>query len=241
MANYLPQLTRRDSLKMLAALAASTVLPACSPSVNPTADTGPLTQAAPWPSLSLAPVQAAGYGKDPNQILPPKAPWPLTLSPAELTLVATLADLILPRDGQAPSASDVAVPDVVNEWLSAPYPQQQQDRQLLMPLLAWLDAQSQLSFNLGYRAASKAQQEAILTAIAFREVAPGFEQAGKAFARLRSLVVSAYYCTPTGHQDIGYLGNTAIAGDYPGPTAEAMNHLNQVLSQLQLSEYAYPR
>ena len=41
-------------------------------------------------------------------------------------------------------------------------------------------------------------------------------------------------------EDIGYLGNVAIAGDYPGPTPEAYQHLDKVLAELGLSGFAYP-
>jgi hypothetical protein len=52
-------------------------------------------------------------------------------------------------------------------------------------------------------------------------------------------VLAAFFCTPEGCKDIGYLGNVPIAGDYPGPSDEAKAHLDQVLAELGLSEYAY--
>src|SRR5690606_40979560 len=66
------------------------------------------------------------------------------------------------------------------------------------------------------------------------------QRIARAFARLRELVLAAYFCTPEGMEDIGYLGNVAIAGDYPGPTPDAYRHLEMVLSELGLSEFAYP-
>ena len=38
---------------------------------------------------------------------------------------------------------------------------------------------------------------------------------------------------------MGYQGGVPINGDYPGPTPEAMAHLEGVLEDLGLSEYAY--
>ncbi|NRA79786.1 MAG: gluconate 2-dehydrogenase subunit 3 family protein, partial [Pseudoalteromonas sp.] len=55
----------------------------------------------------------------------------------------------------------------------------------------------------------------------------------------KELVLAAFFCTPEGCKDIGYLGNVPIAGDYPGPSDEAKAHLDQVLAELGLSEYAY--
>ena len=41
-------------------------------------------------------------------------------------------DILLPEDSQLPSASQVGVVEVLDEWISAPYPDQQQDRTLLL-------------------------------------------------------------------------------------------------------------
>jgi hypothetical protein len=35
-------------------------------------------------------------------------------------------------------------------------------------------------------------------------------------------------------KDIGYMGNTPSAGEYPGPTPEALAHLNAALVKLNL-------
>lgn len=248
---YHSSLSRRDSLKLFAALVASSVLPACdspAPAVakaasdlTPAALPSTLARtAAPWPMLKLAGITAPGYGKDPSMLMPPPSPWPLTLTPTELTKVAQLADLILPATNTAPAASERKVPEVINEWVSAPYEQQQADRAKLLSLLKWLDDETALrQTNTSFGSAPTELQHAILTDIAFDSVNEGYAPAADAFNRLRSLVVAAYYATPEGHKEIGYLGNTAIAGDYPGPTPEAKAHLTQVLKQLGLSEFAY--
>jgi len=57
----------------------------------------------------------------------------------------------------------------------------------------------------------------------------------KAFSVLRNLVLAAFFSTPEGTKDIGYLGNVPIPGDYPGPTSEAMAHLAIELKKLGLS------
>lgn len=241
---YQSSLSRRDTLKLFAALAASTLLPGCdspSPTSNTAATTASTsTTAAPWPRIKLPAITAPGYGKDPSMLLPPPSPWPLTLSQSELDKVAVLADLILPSTSTAPAATARKVPEVINEWVSAPYEQQQADRSDLLCLLKWLDDETQQrGFAGGFIHAEQTLQHAILTDIAFAEVKAGYEPAAAAFGRLRSLVVAGYYATPDGHKEVGYLGNTAIAGDYPGPSAEAKAHLQQVLSQLGLTEFAY--
>ena len=145
---YANKLSRRDSLKLLAALAASTMLPAvsaCAPAS--TADAAAGADGGHWPELDLQPVTASGYGKDPDLITPPEAPWPLTLTPDQLSLLALLSDIIVPAEGKSPSASAVQVPTVIDEWVSAPYPDQQQDRLTVLSTLAWLDDEAALRFS----------------------------------------------------------------------------------------------
>lgn len=240
---YANRLTRRESLKLLAALAASAMLPALTAGAStPAADAagGPADDGH-WPQLELQPVTAKGYGKDPDLMTPPEAPWPLTLTPAQLSLLALLSDIIVPAEGQSPPASAVQVPTVIDEWVSAPYPDQQRDRLTVLSALAWLDDEAALRFSRPFTALGTPQQLAIVDDIAYdnAQTPRRFQRIAKAFGRLRNLVLAAYFCTPEGMEDIGYLGNVAIAGDYPGPTPEAYRHLDTVLADLGLSGFAY--
>ena len=70
-------------------------------------------------------------------------------------------------------------------------------------------------------------------------VKPQFQRVSAAFQRLSRLVLSAFFCTPEGTKDLGYIGNVPINGDYPGPTKEALEHLDGILDDLGLSEYAF--
>ena len=60
-----------------------------------------------WPEMAA--IEAAGIGKDPDfsNIV---APWPLTMTQAELETTAELVDLILPGEGDIPAPSKVGVP-----------------------------------------------------------------------------------------------------------------------------------
>lgn len=250
--SYQPAMSRRDSLKIMLALATSSMFPlltGCEQAENVSTTAKTTTAGAKatsattehWPDLKLSAINAKGYGKDPNLILPPKSPWPLTLTPAELTLVAVLADILLPRDGNTPSASEVQVPAVVNEWVSAPYERQQQDRLQILSALAWIDDEAELRFSAKFVSLNNPQQLAIIDDIAFNnaDTQPQFKRIATAFNRFRGLVLAAFFATPEGTKDLGYLGNTAIAGDYPGPTAEAKTHLAKKLQELGLAEFAY--
>lgn len=235
---YLPKITRRQSLKWLGALAASTALPGLTTYANdkptPVADTN-----GHWPEVKLPPITAKGYGKDPNMIMPPTSPWPRTLTPQQLTLVAVLCDYIVPKDGNQPSASSVGVPDVVDEWVSSPYENQHRDRLTILSALAWLDDEAEIRGGTSFINLPKTTQIAILDDIAYWGTAPQFSKISHAFSRFRSLVLAAYFCTPQGTEEIGYMGNVPIAGDYPGPTPEALAHLKTVLDELGLSQYQF--
>lgn len=225
-------LTRRAALARLAQVSAATGLPFSFAAAGADA-------AASWPALSLPPVTAAGYGSDPDLIHPQPVPWPLTLSAAQRTTLARLANIIVPTEGDTPSAADVGAVDVLDEWVSAPYPEQQQHRQLLLEGLAWLDAQASLDAGTTTRfpALTTKQQLAIIDRIADPQqiTEPQLWMPMQFFALLRQLVVGAFFTSPEGTADLGYLGNVAIAGDYPGPTKAAKAHLKATLKNLGLS------
>ncbi|MCJ8320180.1 MAG: gluconate 2-dehydrogenase subunit 3 family protein [Colwellia sp.] len=239
---YQSTMTRRESLKWLGVLSASALLPSIigceinDKTVSVASTTGNAVKGH-WPALKLTPISAKGYGKDPSMIIPPKSAWPKTLTAEQLTLVAVLADILVPRDGDVPSATEVNVPDVVDEWVSSPYASQQKDRLTILSALAWFDEEAKLRFGHSFINLSVQQQLEIIDDIAYQkdDLTAEFEQINKAFSRLRKLVLAAFFCSPEGTKDLGYLGNVAIAGDYPGPTDEAMLHLNQVLDELGLS------
>jgi len=229
-------LTRRESLKRMGSMTSVVMIGgiavACeAPEPKATA----VNASSHWPDLDFAAISENGYGTDPSMISP-TAPWPRTLSAAQLDQVAVLSDIICPRDERGPSATEVGVPDVIDEWVSAPYSSQHRDRVQILNGLQWLDEEAGRRFGSPFVAASDAQQIEIIEDIAYRDRRdiPEFEHAVQFFARLRRLVFGGYFTSPEGVADIGYIGNVPIAGDYPGPTDEAMAHLNQVIADLDM-------
>ena len=129
---------------------------------------------------------------------------------------------------------EVGVPDVIDEWVSAPYEAQHNDRELILNGLQWLDDEANRRFNKAFMEAGEEEQTRIIDDIAYSEKAddPEFEHAVLFFAKLRTLVFGGYFTSPEGMEDIGYMGNTPILGDYPGPSKEAMTHLNEIIANL---------
>lgn len=165
--------------------------------------------------------EARGYGTDPNLVKPAPAPWPRLLSQDELQAAAHLADFILPASATAPSASALGIPDFIDEWVSAPYPDQVEDRPLIRDGLKAL-IPDVVRGDAGRRTAA-------LTAL------PGAkdEDTRAFFRRFRALTIGAYYTTEAGFKDIGYIGNEVRAAD-PGPSAEVKAVLEQRLKALGL-------
>ena len=238
-AHYKSTLSHRQTLKWLAVISASMTVPAISGCEPLTISAAKL--AGRWPDLQLEPITGQGYGKDPNLISPPDSPWPLTMTQDQRNLVAVLCDILIPREGEVPSASEVNVPDAIDEWVSAPYPSNQSDRKEILSGLAWIDQESQRRFDRRFVEASQEQQLNLIDDIAYEEAESDLRYIyiAKVFDGLRTLVTIAFFASPEGTRDLGYIGNTPIAGDYPGPSPEAMDHLDGVLRDLGLTQFAY--
>ncbi|MFO6448736.1 hypothetical protein ACLBKU_16505 [Erythrobacter sp. NE805] len=77
---------------------------------------------------------APGYGKDPVLLEPAPGPWPRLLTERQKAWLTQRLDALLPKSGSLPSASEAGLAEFFDEWLSAPYPDQQADRALILPL-----------------------------------------------------------------------------------------------------------
>ena len=161
----------------------------------------------------------AGYGTDPDLVKEwkPGGPWPLTLGVAARLTTAALCDLIIPADASSPAASAVGVVDFIDEWISAPYPQQRGDREIVLPGLTWIEAEAQSRFSKAFAALAQSQKEAIANDICNpAKAAAQFADAAKFFAKFRDLTAGGFYTTPVGMKDIGYVGNVPLA-KFDGP------------------------
>ncbi|HZR20461.1 MAG TPA: gluconate 2-dehydrogenase subunit 3 family protein [Verrucomicrobiae bacterium] len=176
---------------------------------------------------NLAASTSTGYGTDPNlmEVYKPGDLWPLTFSKQQHRVVAALADVILPADDRSPSASQLKVPDFLDEWISAPYPKQRADREEILAGLDWLEKESGRRFSKGFTELSAEQQHQICDDICSTDKAPSGMQAGvRFFAKFRELVMGGFYSTPQGFKDIQYLGNVPLT-KFDGPPPEVLKYL----------------
>jgi hypothetical protein len=133
-----------------------------------------------------------------------------------------LCDTIIPADAVSPSASQVGVVDLIDEWISAPYPHQRIDRDLILQGLDWLDSQSQRRFSKPLLALESQQLHEICDAICWVPKAkPEFQEAARFFARYRDLTTGGFYTSPQGRADLRYVGNTPLPR-FDGPPLEVL-------------------
>jgi hypothetical protein len=170
---------------------------------------------------------ALGYGTDPDltRIYRPGDAWPLTLDGGQRRCAAALCNVILPADGRSPDAASVGVVDFIDEWVSAPYPRQREDRPIVLDGLAWTDAEAMLRFKGNFADLDESSKQAICDDICYLPNAlPKFVRAAQFFARYRDLTVGGFYSTPAGRQDLGYLGNVPRS-TFEGPPLDVLRKL----------------
>ena len=170
---------------------------------------------------------ATGYGTDPDLLkdYQPGDLWPLTFTKEQHRAAAALCDVIIPADDRSPGASSLGVPDFIDEWISAPYPEQQTDREEILNGLAWLDRESGKRFGKVFAGLNEGQKRDICDDICYVPGAKhGFKTAARFFAKFRNLTAGGFYTTPPGWKDIQYLGNVALA-KFDGPPPEVLKYL----------------
>jgi gluconate 2-dehydrogenase subunit 3-like protein len=174
-----------------------------------------------------APGSAKGYGQDPK-LMEPSNPgdfWPLTFTAEQRATAAALCDVILPADEVSPGASQLHVPEFIEEWVSAPYPKQRADSEVVKRGLAWLERESRSRFRRRFVELTGEQKDQICQRICTEAKAGSrYKRAAQFFTRFRSLTMAGFYTTPEGMKDIRYLGNVALAR-FDGPPPEVLAYL----------------
>ena len=206
---------RRDALKVMAAAAVVPMLPDAAAAASAPVRREPL----PLLDEQQRPVKRKGPRGTPSDpvLQVAKADWPMKLSLRELTTLGVLCDMIIPADDKSPSASAVGAPGYINEWASRPGG----DASLVSVRggLAWLDRESQSRFGTRFHLATTAQRTQICDEICYLPKAkPEHQFAAQFFDTIRDQTATAFYTTPSGWKDLGYIGNVAIP-KFEGPNA----------------------
>ena len=203
------RLDRRAAIKWM--MAAATTLPFL--------DTEALGQGGPAISTPK------GHGFDPNLLSPGELPWKLTFNKNQLKTLSALTDLILPQVGESPSASELKVPDFIDEWVSAPYEYQSGDKKIVLEALKWMDDESRRRFKKRFFKLAESEQTAICDDICNLPTAkPEFKEGARYFAKIRNLTMGGYYTTDVGAREVGYVGNVPLPA-FNGPPKEVLDFL----------------
>ncbi len=129
------------------------------------------------------------------------------LNPHEYKTLEKLADLIIPPDEKSPGA----VASGAGEFIDLLASQNPRLLAIYTGGIAWLDRSMHRRNSTDFLGAKPDQQTAMLDLIAYRknesaELGPGI----RFFEWARRMVVDAYYTSPAGIKDVGYMGNTAV-------------------------------
>ncbi len=136
---------------------------------------------------------------------PPRATsyQPAYFSPSEFHTIDVLTGLIIPQD-ENPGAREAGVSEFI-DFLAAHG--EQDIQQPMRDGLKWLDAAARKNHGAIFTELAPAQQNEILTAIAYSKGAPSDAPEGRAFFHLiRRYTVMGYYTSRAGLQALDYPG-----------------------------------
>jgi gluconate 2-dehydrogenase gamma chain len=174
-------MTRREVVGVLAALAASTV--ACRRATE---------------KAQAARDTAAASGQ---------AYTPAFFTPHEYATVKVLGDYVIPRDAKSGGATDAGVPEFMDFMLI----ERPHGQLAMRGGLRWLDEESQARFGKTFIDAADAERRQILDDIAWpRKAKPGLSHGVAFFNDFRDFTASGFWSSKMGVKDLQYMGNTVV-------------------------------
>jgi hypothetical protein len=165
-----------------------------------------------------------GYGTDPKLTPTYRSGelWPLTFTATQARTAQALCGLIIPADETSPSAAQLKVHLFIDEWISAPYPDQAKDKDVIVTGLGWLDTESRSRFGKPFAELDVAAQSQIADDVCWVQKAkPAHAAAARFFKRFRDLTAGGFYTTPEGSKDLGFVGNTPSV-TFDGPPMKVL-------------------
>jgi len=122
----------------------------------------------------------------------------------EMSTIAVLADIIIPKDEVSGSATDAKVPDFI-EFIVKDMPQHQTP---MRGGLRWLDLHAYKKKGKAFVDLDDASRIEIVDEIAYpQKAAPEVAQGVAFFNLMRNLTATGFYTSKIGMEDIGYKGN----------------------------------
>jgi hypothetical protein len=151
--------------------------------------------------------------------------------PDEMTTIASLADIIIPKDDVSGSATEAGVPAfidfIVNDMPDFQVP--------MRGGLRWLNLESLRRYGNNFSNCSQEQQLDLVNKIAYPEkVVPELKQGASFFTLMRNLTATGFYSTEMGWKDIGYVGNQP--NNWDGVPAEVLSQYDLSYTDKELNE-----
>jgi hypothetical protein len=183
---------RRDTLKTIS-------LASLGLAVNPAEAAVPEPPVA-KPSGKIAPGRARGETERDAKLHAAKF-----LTPTELQTITVLGDIIIPADAKSGSASQAGVPDFI-EFMMKDQPRNQTP---MRGGIRWLNNTCVKRYGKPFVQCTKAQQIDMVDQIAYPgKATPDMTQGVAFFTMMRNLVMTGFYTSKMGIEDLGYMGNT---------------------------------
>jgi hypothetical protein len=134
---------------------------------------------------------------------------PKALNAHEYATLQHLSDLIIPADDRSPGALAAGAADFIDFLCGA----SDEMRDIFTGGLLWLDdAMAHRYGGKTFLDAAPGEQTDMLDRIAFRKnQSPELNAGIQFFAFCRRMVADAYYTTPIGYKEVGFMGNGAMA------------------------------
>lgn len=135
---------------------------------------------------------------------------PKGLNEHEFATLQRIAELIIPAEPPHPSAKEAGAAEFIDLLCSG----SDQMKAIYTGGFAWLDGAMDDRAGTTFLQAKPPEQTALLDLIAFRktvEAQPVIGPGVQFFGWLRRMVVDAYYTSPAGIKDVGYMGNKGMA------------------------------
>jgi len=133
---------------------------------------------------------------------------PKYLNAHEYATLRKLSDLIIPADEHSKGALDSGAAEFI-DYLCAV---NQRMAETYTGGLAWMDEEMQRRFSKTFIGATREEQTKLLDEIAYRKNKTPANATGVVFfAWCRGMVIDAYYTSPVGIADVGFMGNQVLS------------------------------
>jgi hypothetical protein len=132
---------------------------------------------------------------------------PKFFNAAQMALISTISEIIIPTDDHSPGAIAAEVPAFADLMISE---SPAETKKLWTDGLAAVDSLSQSRYQTAFTAATAAQQTGLLTEISKNEASPKTIEE-RFFRAIKNMTIDGYYTSKVGiHQELRYKGNTYL-------------------------------